>query len=103
MIPTRFNGSAGETSTVFLLVVGLSAPDGSQQIDGFRARELFAGESLDKTAAADLALRFHAPQHRQQIAPGRRHGFAGQQIAEQHAPSQQQLFGEASSCGRPAR
>ena len=72
------------------------AADCAEQLDCFRPRELLANETRHKSAAANLAPGFQAAKHRRQIAPWRRHSFARQQIAEQHPPAQQQLFGKTA-------
>ena len=51
-------------------IVRIRSAHRPQQIDGFRTRELLPGEARHKASAANFALRFHAPQHRQQLAPG---------------------------------
>ena len=67
--------------------VRLGTAQRAQQIERFRARELFAAESGDETSAANVALRFLSAQHRQQIAPRRSQRFARQEIAETPRPS----------------
>src|SRR5262249_9791754 len=46
-------------------------PDAAQQADRFGQRELLAAQAGDETAAADLAARFQAMAHAQQLAPRR--------------------------------
>ena len=89
MMPARFSGSAADN-------VGrgadiLIAPDLAQQLDRFRPRKLLADEARHEPSAANLALRFHAAERDEQIAPRRRDRLAREEIAEHDAPSQQQL------------
>lgn len=67
---------------------------------------MFAGEARDEAAAADGSPRFHAAQDGEQVAPGGSDGSAGEQIAKDDAPAQEQLagdglraFGEGESSG----
>lgn len=82
------------------------APNPAEEIESFGARKLFAGEARDEAAAADGSPRFHAAQDGEQVAPGGSDGFAGEQIAKDDAPAQEQLagdglraFGEGESSG----
>ena len=74
-------------------------PNDPQQVHRFRAGKLLANESRDESAASDLASSLHAPEHHQQLPPPWRQRLAGEQIAEHHTPSVQQLFREPGDRG----
>ena len=52
--------------------------------------KLFANESADETASANLTAVFHATEVDQHVTPARQNAFARQQFAEDHAISLQQ-------------
>jgi len=63
-----------------LLIAG-----GSQRLDSYGQRELFAEKTTHESAAADLASIFEAAKGQQNFAPARQDGFAREHFAEYHA------------------
>ena len=63
------------------LIIGRSAADLAQAIDGVGERELFAGHAGDESSAANLAAGLEAAVHARQLTPRR-----GVRLARQHAP-----------------
>ena len=72
----------------------LAPAHAAQLIDGFRQRELLAGETGDESSAARGAARLHAAQRPDHIAPGQRDRLAGDDVAEDDSPAHQQLLGD---------
>jgi len=69
----------------------LIAPDLAQQLDRFGPRKLLADKAGYEPAAANLTLRLHTAERDEQVTPWRCDGFARDEIAKNHPPSQQQL------------
>src|SRR5688572_22106573 len=67
----------------------LIPPHFAEQVYRLWPRKLLAHETRHKPSAANFALRFHAPERHEQIAPRRRDGLARDEIAEHDAPSQE--------------
>lgn len=82
------------------------AADLAEEVEGFGARKLLAGEAIDEAAAADGSLGLHAAEDGEEVAPRGSDGLAGEEIAEDDAPSQEQLPGNgflalrAGECSR---
>ncbi len=74
------------------LALLLLAADGAERLHGLRPRVLLAVEAGDEAAAADDALRLHAAEHLQHLAPGNAHPLLARQVAEDDAVAEEQLL-----------
>ena len=66
---------------------------GSEGIDGFRKRELFAAEAGDEATATKYAASFETAENAEEVAPAGSVGLAGEEIAEEDTVTGEQNVG----------
>ena len=72
---------------------------GAQGFDGFGKSVLFAAETGEEAAAADLAAGFETAEDVEEVAPSGGVGFAGKKVAEEDAVTGEELAGEGFESG----
>jgi hypothetical protein len=72
---------------------------GAEGFDGFGESVLFAAEAGEEPSAADLAAGFETAEDVEEVAPFGGIGFAGEEIAEEHAVAGEELAGEGFESG----
>ena len=91
MMPVRLSGSTAETRTSSPVLGDLRTA--AEGFDGLGAGVLLAVEAGDEAAAADGALRFHAAEAAQDLAPGNADVLGADEVAEDDAVAEEELLG----------